>query len=819
MRSTRVRAAAYPALVALLTAGGLSATPARAQDPAAPPAPEVARKIESLTVTARKQEESLQTVPVTVSAVGAADLERFQYDKIEDVVTRIPTLNVQIGGSGSGAQLSLRGIGSSNISAAFDSAVALDFDGVQVSTMRILQSGFMDVQQIEVLKGPQSLYFGKSASGGVLSIKSKNPTDEWEFGGKAAYEFEERGYTLEAFASGPVTDTLGFRIAARFNDIQKILRNTAPVADPKRGEQNINLRTTFQLDPSDNFSANLKLNYVRHENDGAIFFAQNDCGPNGRPDEIFLLGGGFIIPPGYGCPGDGKTFFLPDIAPPLAIQSPAEARKPGSAGGVPYGQARTFFAILDMDWQITDSLTLSSVTGFVDQSAQDQDEYSYGGLLNGVSFGVGTGLTDHQLEQFSQEVRLASDFDGFFNFMLGAFYETRDTEFNTGQQAVNISLVGRDPVTGNTFDWYKRHITTGDAFSIFGSVAFDITDQLELSGGLRWTKEKKTNTILVPYVHTFLSAGPAFIDSGFDSGPIRFKDSNLSPEVTLSYQATDDLNFFGSFKTGFKSGGIDNSALPSSNLLGFGSPDPAVRQATADALIYESETAKGGEIGVKSQWADQTLTLNLTGFYYVFDDLQVQNFDAVAIQFATSNAGEVTTKGIDLEMKWITPVDGLSLYGALAYTDAKYTAFFDANPNNNPAIDDNLEGRPVARAPKWAGNIGADLRIPVGNAWEFGITGNMQFSGKYFTNEDSFDDIVQPSYVTFDLAVSIGDPDGRWQLSVIGTNLTDEIYIQTSGGRPFLAPAGNARGLPAGDDQVLNFNRGRQVSIEASFKF
>ncbi|MEN3952613.1 TonB-dependent receptor [Iodidimonas sp. SYSU 1G8] len=806
-----------PRLIALVAgglAGAVAAFPALGQD-----APPEQRRTESVTVTARKQAESLQTVPVTVTAVGGADLDRFQYDKIEDVVTRIPTLNVQIGGSGSGAQLSLRGVGSSNISAAFDSAVALDFDGVQVSTMRILQSGFMDVQQIEVLKGPQSLYFGKSASGGVLSIKSKNPTPDWEYGGKVAYEIEERGYTLEAYTSGPITDTLGIRLAARFNDIEKLLYNTAPVADPKRGEQNINARATFQLDPSDNFSANLKLNYVRHENDGGIFFAVNDCGANGRPDEIYLLSGGFVVPPGYGCDSSGKTYFLPDIAPPLAIQSPAEAPEPGSNNGVPYGVATTLFAILKMDWEISDSLTLTSVTGYVDQSAQDQDEYSYGGLLNGVSFGVGTGLTDHQLEQFSQELRLASDFNGPFNFMLGAFYETRHSEFNTGQQAVNISLVGRDPVTGNTFDWYKRHITNGDAFSVFGSASFDITDRLELSGGLRWTKEKKTNNILVPYVHTFLSSGPAFIDSGFDSGPIRFKDDNFSPEVTLSYQATDDINFYGSFKTGFKSGGIDNSALPSSNLLGFASDDPAVREATANALIYRSETAKGGEIGMKSQWADQTVTLNLAGYYYVFDDLQVQNFDAVAIQFATSNAGEVTTKGLDLDLAWVTPVDGLRLFGALAYTDAKYTDFFDSNPNNDPAIDDDLNGRSVARAPKWAGNIGADLRIPVGNAWELGITGNIQFSGKYFTNEDSFDDIVQSSYVTFDLAVSIGDPDGTWQLAVIGTNLTDELYVQTSGGRPFLAPPGNVRGLPAGDDQILNYNRGRQLAIEASFKF
>ncbi len=180
-----IRAGAVFALSASLLAGVATVAPASAQD-APPPA---VHRTESITVTARKQEETLQEVPVAVTAIGGADVERFDFDKIEDVVTRIPTLNVQIGGSGSGAQLSLRGVGSSNISAAFDSAVALDFDGVQVSTMRILQSGFMDVQQIEVLKGPQSLYFGKSASAGVLSIKSKNPTPDWEFGGKAAYEF------------------------------------------------------------------------------------------------------------------------------------------------------------------------------------------------------------------------------------------------------------------------------------------------------------------------------------------------------------------------------------------------------------------------------------------------------------------------------------------------------------------------------------------------------------------------------------------------------------------------------------------------------
>ena len=200
--------------------------------------------IQEVVVTARKQNESLQKVPVTVTAVSGSELAKFQYSKPEDVVSRIPTLNVSCCGSGSGAQVSLRGVGSSYLSAAFDSAVALDFDGVVVSSMRVLQSGFFDMRQVEVLKGPQSLYFGKSASAGVLSFKSADPTDHWEGGAKASYEFEQHGYTAEGFISGPLTDTLGLRVAAQYNEVEKVLHNSAPVAHPNRGETNVDRKST-----------------------------------------------------------------------------------------------------------------------------------------------------------------------------------------------------------------------------------------------------------------------------------------------------------------------------------------------------------------------------------------------------------------------------------------------------------------------------------------------------------------------------------------------------------------------------------------------
>lgn len=202
--------------IAMLAAPGVALaqeTSAAAASPTNAPANDAAVDASAengndIIVLARRQAETLQDVPVTVTAIGGATLDRYNVTQIADVVTRVPTLNVQVGGSGSGGQLSLRGIGSSAISAAFDSAVAFDFEGVQVSTMRLVQAAFIDTKQIDILKGPQSLFFGKSATAGVFSIRSQDPTPTWEAGAKANYEFEEHGYLINGYISGPLTQTL-----------------------------------------------------------------------------------------------------------------------------------------------------------------------------------------------------------------------------------------------------------------------------------------------------------------------------------------------------------------------------------------------------------------------------------------------------------------------------------------------------------------------------------------------------------------------------------------------------------------------------------
>jgi iron complex outermembrane receptor protein len=783
-----------------------------------------------IVVQARRQNETLQEVPVTVTAIGGDTLQKFNIDQVADITSRVPTLNVQVGGSGSGGQLSLRGVGSSNISAAFDSAVAFEYDGVVISTMRLVQAGFFDVEQVDVLRGPQSLYFGKSATAGVLSLRSANPTSDWEIGMRGSYEFEEKGYLVSGYISGPVTDTLGIRIAGQFNDIEEfqILQDGTPAVNQERGLTDYIGRLTLDWNPFDRFRANFKLQYSKNENDGAIGTAEINCGANGRADSVFLLSGAVNIPAGYNCITDDQRYFLPDAAAQLAASVPTPSKAAGR-NGVPFGETEIWFGRLQFELDLSDALTLTSVTGVLDMEAVDFDSYSYGGVFpgpNGTILPGGAGGSDpiNALEQYSQELRLASDFDGAFNFMLGAFYEDRTFTFDTSQQGVNISFFGADsarplvgggvaPGTGFTYDWDKTHITKTEALSFFGSVTFDITDRIELSGGVRYTDEKKVQTISVPYVHNSLAyvsapgglfrPSPAFLQSGFFSGPIEFTDDNFSPEATIKFQANDDFNIFASFKTGYKSGGIDNSALPSNSL------SAAAASGDFSSLIFRSEEATGGEVGFKSQWADRTFTLNATAFYYVFTDLQVQNFNAVTIQFVTANAGELTTKGVDLETRWRTPLTGLSLSANLSYLNAEYTDTF-IQPLGISTVD--LNGRRGSQAPEWAGNFAADWSIPLGDSLELFLAGNAAYNDGYITDESTLNDYVQPSFWLFDANISIGHPDGKWKLSLVGQNLSDEIFTITSGGRPFLQPG-------VGDDFVMTQNRGRQIFGEVSFRF
>ncbi|MEL7452112.1 MAG: TonB-dependent receptor, partial [Pseudomonadota bacterium] len=446
------------------------------------------RVMESVTVTARRVEESLQDVPITVTSIGGDTLDTFNITSVDKLESRVPSLRFQQGGPNGGATLSLRGISTSNLSPSFESSVALNFDDIFVGQLRILQGGFFDIDQVEVLKGPQSVFFGKSASAGVLTLKSAGPTDEFEAGLRAGYEFEEEGLFAEGFISGPITNTLGGRLAVRYSNTDALVENSFPgVANPERGSEDIYVRSTLEWEPTEKFIASGKFTYIRNERDGANLFADIDCGPNGVADDVAL---GFItLPAGYDCDVGNGVFAFADPAEALTL----DVGLGFPSTNVPFHETDIFLASLKGDYSINDWLNFTSITGYYGLEVLELEAFSFGGILgvgeNGLPIqgGTGLGFPNFETDQWTQEFRLSSDTGGFIDFSLGAFYEFRINVADTPLFAANIGLLAPDPVTGFTSDVIKLQDTDSETYSVYASAVVRPTDRITLTGGVRYT--------------------------------------------------------------------------------------------------------------------------------------------------------------------------------------------------------------------------------------------------------------------------------------------------------------------------------------------
>jgi iron complex outermembrane receptor protein len=476
---------------------------------------------------------------------------------------------------------------------------------------------------------------------------------------------------------------------------------------------------------------------------------------------------------------------------------------------VPYSEQETSIYSLQLDWAITDNLDLTSITASMELESDTMEIYDY-------AWGNGASHAFNGYEMFSQEFRLDSNYDGAFNFSAGVYYADIEQEFITGQNAVNAGLIFPDPVTGNSYDWDKNHYTDTEMWSAFAAVNWDLTENLTLTAGARYSKDEKDGYIDIVYMHSFLSGAFGFLPSGSVVGdgangtaPLEFDDSEVTPEISLNWSLSDDVSLFAAYKTGYKSGGFDNSALPSAT-LGNGDIGP---------LLYESETGEGFEGGIKSMLMGGSLRLNATAFYYVYEDLQVQLFDAVNIQFTTFNAGELTTQGLEADFMWATGIDGLTINGAIALTDAEYSKEFINNEG------DDLNGRTPARTADMAGNIGFNYETSAFGDWNLGINGAAQFSDSY-TLQDVVGARSQGSYWLYDAGIRLFSSDNRYEIALIGRNLGNEIVAYSQQSRPFACGSSGTPGAcvdpplsNAGLDQVTTSGMGRQYSVQFTFRY
>ena len=775
-----------------------------------------AQSLEEVVVTARRREETLQDIPVTVTAIGAQQIEQSIIQDLRDVGRLVPNMQIYSAGSGSGSGIYLRGVGSSSISAAFDPAVALNVDGVVLSASRLIYAGQMDMRQIEVLKGPQSLYFGKSASAGVISILTNDPGDEFELMLRGAILPEHDGSRYEAVISGPLSDSFGARLALSGYNYDEFRRNIFPkdgvtipgvgtfsASNPYRERESRDVRLTVAGAISENLFAKAKL-YKGEYEDGGPSSANVVC-PEGVMQQTSTI---FVWPSAFQDCQINETLAIPDVNAKFLPSSDYYTYDWWN-NGVPYSDQETTMMSLQLDWAITDNLDLTSITASMKLESDTMDIYDY-------AWGNGASHAFNGYEMFSQELRLDTSFDVSVNFSGGLYYADIEQEFITGQNAVNAGLIFPDPITGNSYDWDKNHYTDTKSWSVFGAIFWDLNDDLTLTAGARYSKDERDGYIDIAYMHAFLSGVFGFLPTGSVVGDgangtdrLEFDDSEITPEISLNWSLNDNVGLFLAYKTGYKSGGFDNSALPSAT-LGSGDVGP---------LLYESETGEGFEGGIKSVLMDNALRFNATAFYYVYEDLQVQLFNAVAIQFDTFNAGELTTQGAEADFAWATGIDGLTVYGAIALTDAEYSKTFINNEG------DDLNGRTPARTADVAGNIGFNFETSITNNWNLGLSAAAQFSDAYGL-QDVIGSQEQDSFWLYDASLRFFSADSRYEVALIGRNLGNEVVGYSQQSRPFACGSSGTPGVcvspplsNAGLDQVTTTGIGRQYAIQLTYRY
>ena len=779
-------------------------------------------RIEEIIVTARQQSETLQDVPVTIAAFTEMDLERYNITNLVDAAKMVPNMRIAHGGSGNGSSLTLRGIGSSSISAAFDHSVAINIDGVVVNRGRFIHNSYMDMRQLEVLKGPQSLYFGKSATAGVVSITTNDPGEEFEFEISAGVETEHEGTFAEMVVSGPVSENLGVRLAIGITENDEMWENYSYANDPMPygngtlpyfGDDSLNARLTVVWNPTDNFEAKLKHTYSEYNNNGAGGAWSEEVCPEGAHQPTGIPSGGTAFTTRLGvddCTINGNTSKI-NLEPGLRAGLPF-----GFDDGAPGLEQETDMTGLTLTWDINDTLTLTSVTAIVELDHVELDDYSYGA-------GVFGGLHHNVYEMVSQEVRLASHNDSAVNFQVGVFWQEIEQEFDAYQYAFNLAimpnifgpalayfgdfdlttgLVGPDPSTGNMYDYNKDHFLDTEVMSAFFALYWDINDRTELTVGARYTEEEKDGRIEIKYVHAAAAAfgfgGPPVI------GPLQFEDDNLSPEIAINYYINDDVSVFFAYKEGFKSGGVDNSALPTAALNPLSSTF-----AGFDFLIYESEEAEGFEVGMKGNFLDGAMRLNATAFTYEYTDLQVQLFDSTIIQFKTFNASALETEGLEFDLLWNTDIEGLTLRSAWAFTDTSYSKDFIT------ATGDNLKGEDGVGSADIAGFVGFSYDQPLTTGWRITLSADARYTGEYSWTA-SLDPFMQGDYWIHDAAISIYEESGHHSFNIIGRNIADEYYILGGGAIPGRIPADNTSANSL--DQTASTPLGRTLSLQYVYR-
>jgi outer membrane receptor protein involved in Fe transport len=756
----------------------------------------------SVTVTSRRREERLVDVPVAVSAMTGETVRRYGTTQLSDLGLQIPQVALNKGGAGAGTNLQIRGVGSQANDAGVEQMVSLNVDGVLVSRGRgIVNAGLLDVESVEVLKGPQALFFGKNSPGGVISVNSKNPGTEFETSVRAGYNFRDEQQYGEAIVSIPLSEAFSARVALRVDDSRGYIRNLAqPYPDPARpgftvtpvdkwsgGEDNVLGRVTLAWRPSNTVDGTLKL-YADH---------YTDNGPASR-SEILRCGNGLAHPTLANGLVDPYGDCAANYRRSVSSLDPAFAAAFPLAGGPYFSEVDTYLGSLNFNFN-TEAVTFTSTTGYFRFDSSYIDSFDYTSLARLI------GSADEKTETVSQELRAVSSFEGRLNFNAGIYYEHLD---RTYRQDTLLALVPLppDPVSGRYDSADGLYTTDGDTYSAFAQLTFKLLENLELAGGARYTHERRSGSLRNLFVNP--RRLPPFVPAPLNLPPSqelhpKLKDDNVSPEATLSWHPVESTTLFAAYRTGFLSGGISNPG----NLAG---------TATDANVQFQPVKARGGEVGAKGSFMNGRLGVDANAYVYNYDNLQLTSFDATTFAYITKNAASARIKGAEVQVRFNATAE-LSLRGFVGYNHGRFQSFTNAQcyAGQTAALGcvggvQDLSGERLGTSPAVSANIGATYAQPVGANWTAALSLDAFYSSAYNHSAGGFNfrpDSIQDAYARYNASLRVYST--AFEVALIGNNLSNERYVISSADA-----AGGAPGTIYG-----TLGRPREVLLQATYNF
>jgi len=743
-----------------LSACALAINAATAQDQIA---------LEVIQVTAQKRSENAQETPISMNVLSSDDLKEKSIEKIDDLQYAVPNLHMTE--TGISTQMFIRGIGTGN-NQGFEQSVGQYIDGIHYGRQQLLRMPFLDLERIEVLKGPQSIMFGKNSVAGALNLSSAKPTQDTEIHFGLQYQPTIDATELTGMVSGALTDTLSARLAVRDYSEDGYIENTFKDRDETIRDETA-VRLSLLWEPSDSINFLLKIEH--DEFDGT-----------GRQIEVIK-----DEPSLAGSPIPGATFsqILGALGHPDAI-SESELNYERQADAEESNNNSLDNATLTANFKLGD-YTLTSVSGFVSYDFVETCDCDY------TAAPIFSVFIDEEYEQFSQEIRLVSPVGEKFDWLGGLFYQTSELGFDDNIKIPSNSVLGLlsggalSPMTGQGAG--RNYQLDTDMFSAFFQGRYHFTDALTLTLGARFTSEEKTSTRVMNI--TDLGTGdittnpmaPILFDSVFgiqnEQSPLSPQGHNLSgkrdensftPLINISYKIDQNIMAYVSATTGFKAGGFD------------------ARANNVNSWEFEEEEATAYEMGIKSLLLDDTLEVNLSFYRTEYDNLQVSQFDGV-LGFNVGNAKETVVQGVEVEGRWII-LDGLSMQYGIAYLDHEYKDFTNGNchsrqvPDGDIGADGNqlcdYTGKSGQYTPKLTASIGFDYFTDISF---LGFEYFRTTLGLYHSAKQNVDVNLNPlyevdAYDKVDLRIALESEN--WNIALFGKNITNEEVLTYVGNNP-----------------------------------